>query len=130
MISGGSTGTPSFKQIVMHKKKAMEGLKMTGSGESRDSGSTRNGSTINDKEQKMTVETRGGSKKKEKANSEKKDSTLGTKTNQRAAGSMNPQTGEEEEQEKKGKKERKTIKNHRPLLAPTSSLRSLKTKEK
>ena len=40
MVNRGSTGTPSFKQVVMQKQKAQEGFKITGYGERKENNGT------------------------------------------------------------------------------------------
>jgi len=75
MVNGGSIGNPSFKQIVMQKQAAQEGLKITGYDKlKQDNGKSK------EKKQKGLRETSSNPKMKEKEsdgkeNSEKKDIT-------------------------------------------------------
>jgi len=110
MVNGGSTGTPSFKQVIMQKQKAQEGFKITGYGERKE-----NSGTSKEKKQKMQTETRSNPKMKEKVSNGKENRDKRVDADQRDTVPTNTQTEEEEEHEaekqSRDEKEKETAPN-------------------
>jgi len=92
MVNEGSTGTPSFKQVIMQKQKAQEGFKITGYGERKE-----NSGTSKERKQKLQKETRSNPKMKEKVSNGKENSDKRADADQRDTAPINIQIEEEGE---------------------------------
>ena len=114
MVNERSTGTPSFKQVIIQKKKAQEGFKITGYGERKE-----NRGTSKEKKQKLQKETRSNPKMKEKVSNGKENSNKRADADQRDTTPINIQT--EEEGEHEAKKQSRNEKEKETTLNPSSN---------